>query len=484
MCWREPGAPTRAGLLMEMARFEDPDTLALRMARKHVLEHQRDPSDDDNPGLTLLQTLGDRPVRAVPPRQIERVHAWSLPCIADGLRRPPTAALFARPTSPRSPIGFSNSGFTPLRTVPSRAAAVVQLEEGRNNQNPTAPGHLGHALQVELDQARAEIVALQTREQELTRMVNLLLDRNQDIETRDEVRLMRLAQNPHPLTNQGRCWTQPKQSAMGKQVGQPKEEGGVEAEQQTGQKLPEEESQSALHKAAQQGRGAFPTAAATFPASLTIPSSSSSSSASSTSTSTPIQMGASDATFLHLLPSPLPVAISSSSSASACSTVLSPMMAVLQGATIVRLESCQSGGRASRQNVFVRSNEVPNAQGKSPVRRQIKAQHLLPPNPPSAQDQALMGRDSFLRDMRIERLRLMPVSTAGGEANSARADLVILADRGRCGSQVQVVSEEVVQRDRRQLGMPLEAGAGPFGGKSRSILKSRDQSSQSAVRRM
>ena len=164
--------------------------------------------------------------------------------------------------------------------------------------------------------------------------------------------------------------------------------------------------------------------------------------------------------------------------------VLSPMMAVLQGATIVRLESCQSGGRASRQNVFVRSNEVPNAQGKSPVRRQIKAQHLLPPNPPSAQDQALMGRDSFLRDMRIERLRLMPVSTAGGEANSARADLVILADRGRCGSQVQVVSEEVVQRDRRQLGMPLEAGAGPFGGKSRSILKSRDQSSQSAVRRM
>lgn len=86
-------------------------------------------------------------------------------------------------------------------------------------------------------------------------MVNLLLDRNQDIETRDEVRLMRLAQNPHPLTNQGRCWTQPKQSAMGKQVGQPKEEGGVEAEQQTGQKLPEEESQSALHKAAQQGRG-------------------------------------------------------------------------------------------------------------------------------------------------------------------------------------------------------------------------------------
>jgi hypothetical protein len=493
--------PRHTGALMETALFEDPDTLSLRSARKHVPEHQRDPSDDDSPGLTLFQTLGARAVRAVP-RPIERVHAWNL-----------------------------------------------ELEAGRNNQNPAARGHLGHAqaetvgaesihvMQVELEQVRAEIVALQTREQKLMRMVSLRLDRNQDLEARDEVRL-RWLEDPHPLTSQGDCWTKPKKTGMGKQVGQPEEdsEGGGEAGQQAGQTLREEESQGALHKAVQQGRGALPTAvsitmahaaeerdeveamlarrhherasvhdkyrqrlargspgqaeserrtgegaaAATFPASPTYSSSSSSSSsASSLSTTTTTK---SAATFSHPLLSPLPVAISSSAAASASSAVLSPMMAVLQGATIVR-ESCASGGRTSRQNLFVKSNEVPNTQGKSSTmtpRRQIKAQHLLPPNPPSAQDQALMESNSFLMARGIERL----MSTAEGEANSVKADLVVLVDLGGCGSQVQAVSEELVQGDRRELGMLLAARAGPFGGKLRSILKSRNQSSESAFRRM
>ena len=123
--------------------------------------------------------------------------------------------------------------------------------------------------------------------------------------------------------------------------------------------------------------------------------------------------------------------------------VLSPMMAVLQGATIVR-ES--SGVLAGRQNLFVKSNEVLNTQGKSGTgKRQIKAQHLLPPNPPNAQDKALMHRNPFLRARSMERL----VSTAEGDATGVG-----------------------------------DFKGGPSGGKSVSILKSRDQSSKSAVRRM
>ena len=91
-----------------------------------------------------------------------------------------------------------------------------------------------------------------------------------------------------------------------------------------------------------------------------------------------------------------------------------------------------------------------------------------------------MESNSFLMARGIERL----MSTAEGEANSVKADLVVLVDLGRCGSQVQTVSEELVQRDRRELGMLLTARAGPFGGKLRSILKSRNQSSESAFRRM
>ena len=123
--------------------------------------------------------------------------------------------------------------------------------------------------------------------------------------------------------------------------------------------------------------------------------------------------------------------------------VLSPMMAVLQGATIVR-ES--SGVLAGRQNLFVKSNEVLNTQGKSGTgKRQIKAQHLLPPNPPNAQDQALMHSNAFLRAQSMMNM----MSTAAGEAT-------------RVG----------------------DLKGGPFGGTSGSILKSRDQSSKSAVRRM
>lgn len=86
-----------------------------------------------------------------------------------------------------------------------------------------------------------------------------------------------------------------------------------------------------------------------------------------------------------------------------------------------------------------------------------------------------MESNSFLMARGIERL----MSTAEGEANSVKADLVVLVDLG-----VQTVSEELVQRDRRELGMLLTARAGPFGGKLRSILKSRNQSSESAFRRM
>eukprot|EP00802_Teleaulax_amphioxeia_P009160 Tamp_09176.p1 GENE.Tamp_09176~~Tamp_09176.p1 ORF type:complete len:365 (+),score=8.87 Tamp_09176:950-2044(+) len=81
---------------------------------------------------------------------------------------------------------------------------------------------------------------------------------------------------------------------------------------------------------------------------------------------------------------------------------VSPMMAMLEGATIVRCPTGESEG--GRQMLLVDSPKAPQAgaDGEGGKRR-ITAQHLLPPTPRCAHSEALMASDSFLRARSLER---------------------------------------------------------------------------------